>query len=523
MARSIRVIPATISMYSQTPLMELKKRRVAAYARVSTDREDQTNSYEAQVSYYTDYIKGRDDWEFVAVYADEGISGCATKGRKGFNSMIADALAGKIDLIITKSVSRFARNTVDSLTTIRKLKDKGIEVYFEKEQIWTLDGKGELLISIMSSLAQEESRSISENVTWGHRKRFADGKAMVPFGRFLGFEKGEDGKMVVNQEQAVIVKLIYKLYLEGHSCYKIANILTEKGIPSPGGKAKWNGSCVESILTNEKYKGDALLQKVYTVNYLTKEKRKNTGKVPQFYVTEHHEAIIDPKIFEQVQAEMVRRKNNNGRYSGVGTFASKIKCGECGNWYGSKVWHSNDKYKGRIFQCNHKYKSEKVCTTPHLTEEEIKEIFVKAVNQYLSEKSILLTNADEICRIAGDTASLEARCDALTAEMNALLEQTENLITENASVAMDQTVYAERYGKLVGEYKAKNAEFDQLQSEIADKKAREVQIQNFIRRVRELDTFVTEFDKGLWSDTVEYMTVYSKEKVVVTFKDGTEI
>ena len=158
-----------------------------------------------------------------------------------------------------------------------------------------------------------------------------------------------------------------------------------------------------------------------------------------------------------------------------------------------------------------------------MTEEEIKKIFVKAVNQYLTEKSILLANADEICRIAGDTASLEARCDTLTAEMNALLEQTENLITENASVAMDQAVYAERYGKLVGEYKAKNAEFDQLQSEIADKKAREVQIQNFIRRVRELDTFVTEFDKGLLSDTVEYMTVYSKEKVVVTFKDGTEI
>ena len=217
-------------------------------------------------------------------YADEGITGCNTTHRDGFNSMVEDALAGRIDLIVTKSVSRFARNTVDSLTTIRKLKENGTECYFEKENIWTFDGKGELLLTIMSSLAQEESRSISENCTWGQRKRFQDGKVTVPFKRFLGYDRGEDGNLVVNEEQAVIVRRIYGLFLQGKTPYAIARQLTEEGIPTPGGKKNWGKKTVESILTNEKYKGDALLQKVYTTDFLTKKKKKNEGEVPQYYV-----------------------------------------------------------------------------------------------------------------------------------------------------------------------------------------------------------------------------------------------
>ncbi|MCD8354780.1 MAG: recombinase family protein, partial [Clostridiales bacterium] len=257
-------IPATKNKHTAAPISAVKKRKVAAYARVSTDHEEQLTSYEAQVDYYTNYINGRDDWEFVSVYADEGITGCNTKARDGFNTMVSDALAGKIDLIVTKSVSRFARNTVDSLSTIRKLKEKGVEVYFEKEQIWTFDGKGELLLTIMSSLAQEESRSISENTTWGQRKRFSDGKVSVPYGRFLGYEKGPDGKMVVNEEQAAVVRRIYGLFLQGHSPYSIAKQLTAEGVPTPGGKKVWGSAVINSILTNEKYKGDALLQKVFT-------------------------------------------------------------------------------------------------------------------------------------------------------------------------------------------------------------------------------------------------------------------
>lgn len=197
--RKVTTIPATINKFTAKPVDSKKKRKVAGYASVSTDHEDQLTSYEAQVDYYTNYIKGRDDLEFAGLYSDEGISATNTKHRDGFNQMITDALAGKIDLIITKSVSRFARNMVDSLSTIRKLKEHSIECYFEKENIWTFDSKGELLLTIMSSLAQEESRSISENVTWGQRKRFADGKVSFAYKRFLGYDKDSDGNIVINE------------------------------------------------------------------------------------------------------------------------------------------------------------------------------------------------------------------------------------------------------------------------------------------------------------------------------------
>ena len=229
---------------------ERKRLRVAAYARVSTNNEEQLTSYEAQVDYYTRYIQSKEEWEFVKVFTDEGISATNTKKREGFNQMVAEAMAGKIDLIITKSISRFARNTVDTLTTVRKLKEKGIEVYFEKENIRTLDGKGELLITIMSSLAQEESRSISENVTWGQRKRFADGKVSLPYGRFLGYRKGKDELPEIVEEEAVTVQLIYRLFLYGKSPSAIASYLTGEGIPTPAGKRNWRPNTVESILTN---------------------------------------------------------------------------------------------------------------------------------------------------------------------------------------------------------------------------------------------------------------------------------
>ena len=253
--RKVKTIPATLKPFTSSPIGENRKRRVAAYARVSTDHDEQFTSYEAQIDYYTKYIEARSDWDFVKVYTDEGITGTSTKHREGFKQMVADALDGKIDLIVTKSVSRFARNTFDSLTTIRELKEHSVECYFEKENIWTFDGKGELLITIMSSLAQEESRSISENCTWGQRKRFADGKVTVPFKRFLGYDRGPNGELVVNEEQAKLVKRIYRMFMEGTTPYGIATKLTEENIPSPSGKQKWHAGTVKAILSNEKIQG----------------------------------------------------------------------------------------------------------------------------------------------------------------------------------------------------------------------------------------------------------------------------
>ena len=310
---NVTVIPATRPIHAKASVGAAAKRRVAGYARVSTDSDEQYTSYEAQVDYYTRYIQAHPDWEFVGVYADEGITGLNTKNRDGFNRMIEDALDGKIDLIVTKSVSRFARNTVDSLTIIRKLKDAGCECFFEKENIYTFDGKGELLLTIMSSLAQEESRSISENVTWGQRKRFADGKVSLPYGHFLGYEKGPDGLPQIVPEEAEIVRDIYRMFISGLSTNAIAKRLTGQAVPTPAGKDTWRRQTVESILRNEKYKGSALLQKRFTVDFLQKKMKVNEGEVPQYYVEHSHPAIILPEEWEKVQLELARRRDSDRR------------------------------------------------------------------------------------------------------------------------------------------------------------------------------------------------------------------
>ena len=520
--KNITVIPPTISRFTSIPINEMRKRRTAGYARVSTDTKEQLTSYEAQVDYYTNYIKGRDDWAFVFVYTDEGISATSTAKREGFNSMVADALAGKIDLIVTKSVSRFARNTVDSLSTIRKLKEHGTEVYFEKENIWTFDSKGELLITIMSSLAQEESRSISENVTWGQRKRFSDGKVNIPYKRFLGYDKGKDGP-VVNKAEAVIVQLIFKMFIEGYSPYYIAQYLTDEGIPTPGGKKEWYRSTVRAMLKNEKYRGDAILQKEFTVDFLTKKKKKNEGEIPQYYVENSHEAIIEPAVFEIVQQELIKRQPGKNRRSGIGMFAGHIKCGECGSWYGSKVWHSTSKYRRTIYQCNYKFDGDKKCETPHLDEETLKQLFVSAVNKLFTAKDEIINNFNLIKNELFDTTALKTEQTELQNEIAVIAEFIQKCIEENARVALGQKEYQERYETLVARYNTAKAKFDEVSEQIASKKARGELVKTFIAELKKQDSLITEFDKQLWFSLLDFITVHIDTNVRFTFKDGTEI
>lgn len=523
MAKKVTTIPATLNRFDSRPIAAAKKRKTAGYARVSTDSEEQATSYEAQVDYYTRYINGREDWEFAGVYTDEGISATNTKKRDGFNQMIEDALAGKIDLIITKSVSRFARNTVDSLTTVRKLKEKGIEVYFEKENIYTLDSKGELLITIMSSLAQEESRSISENTTWGKRKQFADGKGSLAYSTFLGYEKGEDGSLRVNPEQAETVKLIYQLFLQGLSPYAIGKKLTGLGIKSPAGKDTWHQSSVKSILTNEKYKGDALLQKQYTADFLTKKRKKNQGEIPQYYVEGNHEAIIPPETWELVQEEMERRKSMGARYSSTSIFSSKIKCSECGNWYGSKVWHSQDKYRRVIFQCNRKFKNDKKCRTPHLTEDEIKDAFVKAVNAVIPEKDELIANTKVMMRTLCDTTELEVEQSRFLTETKMVAEMVKRIVAENKAEAMDQEEYQRRRNELVARYEAARDGYEKASGEISDRQGKRKTYMRFIGGLQKLDGFCGKFDEELWTALLDYVTVYARDDIRFTFKAGNEV
>ena len=522
MAKNVITIPATISKYTVSPMHGKKKRKVAAYARVSTDHEEQQSSYEAQVDYYTHYIESRSDWEFVAVYADEGITGCNTKKRDGFNRMVEDALSGRIDLIITKSVSRFARNTVDSLTTIRKLKENGTECYFEKENIWTFDGKGELLITIMSSLAQEESRSISENCTWGQRKRFSDGKVTVPFGRFLGYDRGENGNLVVNEEQAKIVRKIYGMFLQGRSPYTIARLLTAEGIPSPGGKQKWYGGTVRSILTNEKYKGDALLQKVYTTDFLTKKKKKNTGEVPQYYVEENHEAIIEPETFDMVQDLMAARSKKEKQVCGMNIFSGKIKCGICGGWYGSKVWHSNDKYRKVVWRCNDKYADRKTCASPKLDEKEIMELFLVAMNRLVDEKKEVLSTYQEIADHLYKTDALESEQTSLKEELSITADLIDDCVQENAHSALNQEEYNKRYDSLVERYTGLKNRYDEVTELIVQKRAGQQRMRLFLEQLKQTE-HISEFDEMLWLSMIDYVTVYGKEDIRFTFKNGMEI
>ena len=337
--------------------------RVAAYARVSTDAEEQSSSFEAQKDYYERLINETPGWTFAGIYADRGITGTSTEHRAGFLAMMEDCRAGKIDRILTKSVSRFARNTVDSLNAIRELKALGIGVDFEKENIFTLDSKGEFLITIMSSLSQEESRSISENVRWGIKKRMADGKYSVTYSHFIGYDRGEDGKMVVNENEANIVRFIFRSRLQGYSDTATANRLMELGVPTPYGGERWSPTVVRHMLSNEKMKGDALIQKSYVADFLDKKQRKNKGEVQQYYVTAGHEAIVAPELFDYVQ-EVVKRSIEDKRgFSGVNPWSSKLICGKCGNYFRVKHRH----YKA-CWECRDSYKRPDPCKNTYIYE-----------------------------------------------------------------------------------------------------------------------------------------------------------
>ncbi|MDD3059232.1 MAG: recombinase family protein, partial [Sphaerochaeta sp.] len=498
MASSITCIPATRNVFTAIPMTSITKRKVAAYARVSTDSDEQFTSYAAQIDYYTKFIRQHEDWTYISVYTDEGISGTNTKKREGFNQMVSDALSGKIDLIVTKSVSRFARNTVDSLVTVRKLKEHGVEIFFEKENIWTLDSKGELLITIMSSLAQEESRSISENVTWGQRKRFSDGKVSMPYKHFLGYEKGENGQPVVKEKEAVIVRLIFRLFLEGKTPAGICRHLEANGIPTPSGKQKWSQTTVNSILRNEKYKGDALLQKRFTVDFLTKRMKTNTGEVPQFYVEGSHEGIIVPHEFDLVQTEIERRKGIGGHYSGSSVFSSKLVCADCGAFFGQKVWHSTDKYRKVIWRCNAKFNGEHKCATPHLTEDEIKAAFLKAYNELMGNREQVISDCRLMLEMLSDHSKLVAQIAKANEEIALVSGMVSACVHENAEKAQDQDAYSSKYNRLVDRHQKALARLEKLRAACVDRVNRERELRGFIDALTTSPLVLDAWDEQLW-------------------------
>lgn len=455
---------------------------MAAYARVSTDSDEQLTSYEAQVDYYTKFIQSREDWEFVTVYTDEGISAVTTKKRDGFNQMVADALEGDIDLIVTKSVSRFARNTVDSLTTVRKLKEKGVEVWFEKENIYTLDSKG------------------------------------------------EDGLPQIVPAEAKIVRLIFRLYMEGKTFSAIAKHLERHNIPSPAGKKTWQTAVVQSILTNEKYKGHALLQKTFCADFLTKKMVKNEGQVQQYYVENSHPAIIEPDEFDAVQLEIERRKNLGRPTSSTSIFASRLICADCGGRFGKKVWGSykGDKtYRKEVWQCNDKYKRlgnpGKGCQTPHITEEVIKERFLAAFNQLMHNRDELI----EDCRLAQnvlcDTTAIDTELAELFREIEVVTELSRKAIYENARSAVDQKEWTERNNAYLERHHKASKQVDELEAIKRERLGKGKIIEGFIKDIESRPLAIAEFDEKLWLAVIDQVTVNQDGAMTFRFKNGSEV
>lgn len=514
---NVTIIPARRQVGNNVKQAEQPKLRIAAYCRVSTDSDEQETSYETQVSHYTEYIKSHSEWELAGIFADDGISGTNTKKRDEFNRMIEECMAGNIDMIITKSISRFARNTLDCLQYIRQLKDKNIPVYFEKESINTLDAKGEVLLTIMASLAQQESQSMSENIKLGLQYRYQQGKVQVNHNRFLGYTKDENGNLVIDPEQAEIVKRIYREYLEGSSMDKIAAGLMADGILTGAGKEKWYTSTINKILRNEKYMGDALLQKTYTTDFLTKKRIKNNGTVPQYYVEGDHEAIIPKDLFMQVQAELVRRRvvhvsptGKKRSFSCNHCFAQMVFCGDCGELYRRVHWN-NRGYKSIVWRCVSRLEEKgSECTAPTINEETLQTAVVRAINELLANKepflSTLQKNIDTIFNEESDND---------TDELDSKLEELQIELLKQAKSKNDYDNVADEI------YRLREMKQNSL-VENAEREGKRQRIAEMTAFLNEQSHELEEYDEQLVRRLIEKVTIRD-DRIEVEFKSGVKI
>jgi len=394
MAKKITVIPATTTSVHNERGIGRTKIRVAAYARVSSDN-NQIGSYENQLEYFGNLIASREDWELAGLFSDEGISGTGTKKRSGFLDMIKACEEGRVDLVITKSISRFARNTADCLLFSRKLKALGIPIIFEKEGLNTMDASGELLFTLLSSLAQEESRNISENTAWGIRSKFQQGIPHLNTECLMGYDKAEDGSLVINEEQAAVVRRVYRDFLEGWTVSEISRHLNVEGVPGVHGVAKWHPSTIENMLRNEKHVGDMLMQKTYTSDFLTKTQTENRGKLEQYFIRDDHPAIIPREEWDAVQLEMARReefrKRHGIRATGSSTddpFYSRVFCDNCGGKLIRKFWKGCN---GALWKCeNAEKKKGHSCGAAFVRESILNAAVVAAWNELVEKRDEML-------------------------------------------------------------------------------------------------------------------------------------
>ncbi|WHH59800.1 recombinase family protein [Petroclostridium sp. X23] len=515
--KNITVIPARKRVGSTAAKEKVKKLRVAAYCRVSTETEEQNSSYEVQVAHYTEFIKKNAEWEFAGIFADDGISGTNTKKREEFNRMIDECMEGNIDLVITKSISRFARNTLDCLKYIRQLKDKNISVFFEKENINTMDAKGEVLLTIMASLAQQESQSLSQNVKLGLQYRYQQGKVQVNHNRFMGYTKDEEGNLIIVPEEAEIIKRIYREYLEGKSLAGIGRDLEKDGILTAAGKPRWRPETIKKILLNEKYIGDALLQKTFTVDFLTKKRVKNEGHVPQYYVENSHEAIIPKELFLQAQEELHRRNNiytgadkNKRLYSSKYALSTITFCGDCGDIYRRVYWNIRGR-KEFVWRCVTRIEQgPETCKNRTVKEGELYDAVMTAINRLLAGGDNMIRILEEnIHAVIGDTTEYKI------SEINALLEEKQKEVINLANKGKDYDFLADEIDRLREERQSLLVEDASLSGE----NERINELIGFIRR-NKYRTLL--YDDTLVRKLIQNVTVY-EEHFVISFKSGIEI
>jgi len=518
MESNITVIPArrhvgnTVKKQEEHP-----KLRVAAYCRVSTDSDEQETSYDAQVRHYTEFIQQHPDWNFAGIFADDGISGTNVKKRDEFNRMIDECMSGNIDMIITKSISRFARNTLDCLKFIRQLRDKNIPVFFEKENINSMDSKGEVLLTIMASLAQQESQSLSQNVKLGIQFRYQSGKVQVNHHRFMGYTKDEDGNLIVDKTEAEYVRRIFREYLAGKSLLEIGRGLEADGILTGAGKQKWRSETIKKMLRNEKYMGDALLQKTYTTDFIEKTRVKNNGIVPQYYVENSHEPIIPRDLFMQVQEEMVRRANLRGGkggkkrvYSSKYALSSIVYCGQCGDIYRRVHWN-NRGYKSIVWRCVSRLEEKgSECTAPTINEETLQTAVVKAINELLATKEPFLSTLQK--NIA---TVLNEENDNATDDIDSKLEELQQQLLIQAKSKNDYEDVADEI------YRLREMKKNSL-VENAEREGKRQRIAEMTDFLNEQSYELEEYDEQLVRRLIEKVTIY-EDKLTVEFKSGIEI
>ena len=526
--RKVTVIPPIAEMQGESRI-DMRPKRVAAYCRVSTDREEQEHSFETQKAMYTEMIMMKPTWQMAGIYADEGITGTVAKKRPGFMKMIEDCRKGKIDMIVTKSVSRFSRNNLDCLMYVRELKQLGIPIIFEKEGINTIQVSSELLLTLFGALSQAESESISMNVKLGIRQSLKNGNVRFSYKTFLGYRKGADGQPEIVPEQADIVRRIYNDFLAGATYLEIAKRLTEENVPTMGGGNRWFSERIKSILKNEKYKGDALLQKTYITDPISKRVKKNNGELPMYYVENSHPAIIERRIFDRVQEEIARRagkkkvkqtgtKTELGRYSGKYALTELLYCGECGTPYRRCTWSRNGKKK-IVWRCVSRLDyGKKYCkNSPSVEESRLHNAIAAAITKKANSEEINIggiMNHIESFGSQRDSDGIIQRQRRI-AEIEKVIDDLARLNSDEAQSGELDYKFSELYAEL---YSVKD-ELEEMQSDAATLDG------DMLNEMREVVTGLknhpVEYDDKVVRQLIDCIKVMSADTIKICFKDGT--